>query len=187
MFLRKRCRCGSRKLQLLLLLLMLTFLLLMVTMLNPPTKDLNKEGISPSSTSSPKEGYQVGLAEPQEILDIRKDSPQYFPMEVLSSFISLREDELLMVLESPTVKRNHSKFKKEYQIVRQKNRRQEEEKQLRDPHYLLQVQPLLLQDGEETDTGELLSMTGLERHGFNEALSRQIPLHRELPEIRHPL
>ncbi|XP_015264245.1 PREDICTED: polypeptide N-acetylgalactosaminyltransferase 15 [Gekko japonicus] len=185
MLLRKRCRYGSRKLQFLLLLLVLSFLLLMVTMWNPAPKDLNKEGISSPANYNPKEGYQVHFGEPQEILDSPEDNEQYFPQEGLSPFISLREDELLMAIEEQTAKRNHVSPRKGYRMVRQQSRRQEENKQVQDPEFLLQSLPLQVR--EQADAGEQLLMAGLEVHGFNEALSQQLPLHRELPEVRHPL
>ncbi|XP_054846729.1 polypeptide N-acetylgalactosaminyltransferase 15 isoform X2 [Eublepharis macularius] len=184
MLLRKRCRCGSRKLQFLLLLLVLTFFLLMITMRNPAAKHLSKEGTSLLANYNPKEGYQVAFGQPQEILDSQENS-QYFPMEGLSPFISLREDELLVAIEVPTAKRNHIKTRKGYRMVRQQSRRQKENKQTQDPKFLLQSLPL--QAGEQADAGEQLLIAGLEVHGFNEALSQQIPLHRELPEVRHPL
>ncbi|XP_077160703.1 polypeptide N-acetylgalactosaminyltransferase 15 [Paroedura picta] len=182
MLLRKGCRYGSRKLQFLLLLLVLSFLLLVVTMRSPPPKDLNKEGISLPADYSPKEGYQVDFGEPQEILDFLENNEQYIPQEGRSPFIPLREDELLMAIEAPTAKRNP---KKGYRMVRQQSRKQEENKPVQDPE--LQLQPLPLQVGQQADAGEQLLMAGLEVHGFNEALSQQIPLHRELPEVRHPL
>nr|XP_056713984.1 polypeptide N-acetylgalactosaminyltransferase 15 [Euleptes europaea] len=185
MLLRKRCRYGSRKLQFLLLVLVLTFLLLMVSVRNPAPKDLNKEGISPPANYNPKEGYQVDFGEPQEIVDSPENSEQYFPLEGLSPFLSLREDELLVAIEAPTAKRKHFKPRKGYRMVRQQNKRQEEKKQVQDPEFLLQSLPL--QVGEQADASEQLLMAGLEVHGFNEALSQQIPLHRELPEVRHHL
>ncbi|XP_060104710.1 polypeptide N-acetylgalactosaminyltransferase 15 [Heteronotia binoei] len=184
MLLRKRCRYGSWKLQFLLLLLVLSFLLLMVTMWNPPPKDLTQEGISPPANYNPKEGYQVDFGEPQEILDSLENNQQYFPQEGLSPFISLREDELLMAIGAPTAKRNHVSPRKGYRMVRQQSRRQEN-KQVQDPEFLLQSLPL--QVGEQDDADEQLLMAGLEVHGFNEALSQKIPLHRELPDVRHPL
>ncbi|XP_042327193.1 polypeptide N-acetylgalactosaminyltransferase 15 isoform X2 [Sceloporus undulatus] len=187
MFLRKRCRHSSRKWQFLLLLLMLGFLLVMVTVLNPTAKDLNKEGESLQVKSIPNEGYQVDFGEPQEILDTQEDSEQYLSMEGLSPFISLREDELLVAIESPTGKRNHTKVKKGYRMVRQQSRKQEEGRQMQDSEFLLQSH-LVKEDGShnQTDAGEQ-AIGGLEMYGFNEALSKQIPLHRELPEVRHPL
>ncbi|XP_053118137.1 polypeptide N-acetylgalactosaminyltransferase 15 isoform X3 [Hemicordylus capensis] len=185
LILRKRCKYRSRKVPFLLLLLVLAFFLLMVTMLSQAPKALNREGLSQPAKSFPKEGCQVDFGEPQEILDAQEDSPQYLPMEGLSPFISLREDELLVALESDSAKRNHTKARKGYRMVRQQSRRQEEDRQVRDSELLLQSFPL--QDGGQTDAGELLAIGSLGTHGFNEALSKQIPLHRELPEVRHPL
>lgn len=181
MFLRKRCRYGSRKLQFLLLLLMLGFLLLMVTMLNPPPRDQNKEGTSQPVKFTLRERYQLDFAETQEMLETQEEKQQYYPMEGLSPFISLREDELLVAIVAPTIKRNHSRTRKGYRMVKQNKRHMEriEVKLKEDP------ESLPLQDGDWDDGGEQL--LGLEIHGFNEALSEQISLRRELPEVRHPL
>ncbi|XP_057280890.1 polypeptide N-acetylgalactosaminyltransferase 15 [Pezoporus wallicus] len=175
MFLRKKCRYGSRKLQFLLLLLMLGFLLLMVTMLNPPPSNQSKEGTFQPVELNPREGYQVDFAETQEMLETQEESQQYYPLDGLSPFISLREDELIVAVVSPTGKRNHSKARKGYRVVKQQSRRPEGKAE-GDPES--QLLPLPLQAA-----GEL----GLDTHGFNEALSERISLRRELPEVRHPL
>ncbi|KAM4657515.1 polypeptide N-acetylgalactosaminyltransferase 15 isoform 1-T2 [Amazona ochrocephala] len=175
MFLRKKCRYGSRKLQFLLLLLMLGFLLLMVTTLNPPPSNQSKEGTFQPVEFNPREGYQVDFAETQEMLETQEESQQYYPLDGLSPFISLREDELIVAVVSPTGKRNHSKARKGYRVVKQQSRRPEEKTE-GDPES--QLLPLPLQAA-----GEL----GLDTHGFNEALSERISLRRELPEVRHPL
>lgn len=154
-------------------------------MLSPAPKALDKEELIQSATFFPKDGYQVDFHEPQEILDTQEDSQQYFLMEGLSPFIAFQEDELLVAVESITPKRNHTKVRKGYRMVRQQSKRQEEAKQGQDPEQLLQALPL--QDEEQTEAGELLAIGGLEMHGFNEAISKQISLHRELPEVRHPL
>uniref|UniRef100_A0A8C6J9F1 Polypeptide N-acetylgalactosaminyltransferase n=1 Tax=Melopsittacus undulatus TaxID=13146 RepID=A0A8C6J9F1_MELUD len=175
MFLRKKCRYGSRKLQFLLLLLMLGFLLLMVTTLNPPPSNQSKEGTFQPVEFNPREGYQVDFAETQEMLETQEESQQYYPLDGLSPFISLREDELIVAVVSPTGKRNHSKARKGYRVVKQQSRRPEGKAE-GDPES--QLLPLPLQAA-----GEL----GLDTHGFNEALSERISLRRELPEVRHPL
>ncbi|XP_053266055.1 polypeptide N-acetylgalactosaminyltransferase 15 isoform X2 [Podarcis raffonei] len=184
MYPRTRCRYGPQKLQFLLLVLVLAFLLMMVTMLNPSVKDLNKERIPQPARSVPKEGYHVDFGETQEILDAQEDSQQHLPLEGLSPFISLKEDELLVAVGSLTAKRNHSRTRKGYRMVGQQSRRQEEKKQVRGPEFLLKSLPL--PGGERTEASEL-AVGGLETYGFNEALSKHIPLHRELPEVRHSL
>nr|XP_014434148.1 polypeptide N-acetylgalactosaminyltransferase 15 isoform X3 [Pelodiscus sinensis] len=187
MLLKKRCRYGPRKVYFLLLLLVLGFLLLMVTILNPPSRDLHKEGTSQPLKVSSREGYQVAFPETQEMLETQEESQQYYPMEGLSPFISLREDELLVAIESPTARRNHSKARKGYRMVKQQRKRQEEKtdvKPRRDQES--QLMSFSLQDAEEADGGEQLAIFGLETHGFNEALSERISLRRELPEVRHP-
>ncbi|KAF2983385.1 hypothetical protein EK904_000901 [Melospiza melodia maxima] len=98
MFLRKKCRYGSRKLQFLLLFLMLGFLLLMVTTLNPPPSNQSKEGTFQPVEFNPREGYQLDFVETQEMLETQEESQQYYPLDGLSPFISLREDELIMAV-----------------------------------------------------------------------------------------
>ncbi|NXJ14130.1 GLT15 acetylgalactosaminyltransferase, partial [Odontophorus gujanensis] len=181
MFLRKKCRYGSRKLQFLLLLLMLGFLLLMVTTLNPPASNRSKDGTFQPVEFDPREGHQVGFAETQEMLETQEESQQYYPLDGLSPFIPLREDELIAAVVSPTGRRNHSKARKGYRVVKQQSRRPEAKEG--DPESQLLSQPLW--DGRRVATGE--RPLGLETHGFNEALSERIPLRRELPEVRHPL
>ncbi|NXC82691.1 GLT15 acetylgalactosaminyltransferase, partial [Cercotrichas coryphoeus] len=182
MFLRKKCRYGSRKLQLLLLFLMLGFLLLMVTTLNPLPSNQSKEGTFQPVEFNPREGYQMDFVETQEMLETQEESQQYYPLDGLSPFISLREDELIMAVVSPTGKRNHSKARKGYRVVKQPSRRPEGKAE-RGP----ESQPLSLplQDGQGAAAGE--RPLGLETHGFNEVLSERIALRRDLPEVRHPL
>ncbi|XP_004939447.2 polypeptide N-acetylgalactosaminyltransferase 15 isoform X2 [Gallus gallus] len=181
MFLRKKCRYGSRKLQFLSLLLMLGFLLLMVTTLNPPASNRSKDGTFQPVEFNPREGHQVDFAETQEMLETQEESQQYYPLDGLSPFISLREDELIAAVVSPTGRRNHSKARKGYRVVKQQSRRPEAKEG--DPES--QLLSLPLGDGNGAATGE--RPLGLETHGFNEALSERIPLRRELPEVRHPL
>ncbi|XP_074840616.1 polypeptide N-acetylgalactosaminyltransferase 15 isoform X2 [Carettochelys insculpta] len=188
MFLRKRCRYGSRKIQFLLLLLMLGFLLLMVTILNPPSQDLNKEGAPQLLKLSPREGNQLDFLETQEMLETQEASRQYYPMEGLSHVISLQEDELLVAVVSPTARRNHSKTRKGYRMVKQKSKRKKEKTDVKlGGKKESQPTSFPLQQAEETDGREQFAIFGLETHGFNEALSERISLHRELPEVRHPL
>lgn len=181
MFLRKKCRYGSRKLQFLLLLLMLGFLLLMVTTLNPPLSNQSKDGTFQPVEFNPREGYQMGFGEPQEMLDTQEESQQYYPLDGLSPFISLREDELIAAVVSPAGRRNHSKARKGYRVVKQQSRRPEAKEG--DPES--QLEPLPLEDGHGAAVGQ--QPLGLETHGFNEALSERLSLRRELPEVRHPL
>ncbi|NXD35941.1 GLT15 acetylgalactosaminyltransferase, partial [Copsychus sechellarum] len=182
MFLRKKCRYGSRKLQFLLLFLMLGFLLLMVTTLNPLPSNQSKEGTFQPVEFNPREGYQMDFVETQEMLETQEESQQYYPLDGLSPFISLREDELIMAVVSPTGKRNHSKARKGYRVVKQPSRRP-----VGKAEGGPESQPLSLplQDGQGAAAGE--RPLGLETHGFNEVLSERIALRRDLPEVRHPL
>ncbi|XP_064269730.1 polypeptide N-acetylgalactosaminyltransferase 15 isoform X1 [Passer domesticus] len=182
MFLRKKCRYGSRKLQFLLLFLMLGFLLLMVTTLNPPPSNQSKEGTFQPVEFNPREGYQMDFVETQEMLETQEESQQYYPLDGLSPFISLREDELIMAVVSPTGKRNHSKARKGYRVVKQQSRRPEGRAEGGPESPPLS---LPLQEGHGAAAGE--RPLGLERHGFNEGLSERIALRRDLPEVRHPL
>ncbi|XP_039561024.1 polypeptide N-acetylgalactosaminyltransferase 15 isoform X1 [Passer montanus] len=182
MFLRKKCRYGSRKLQFLLLFLMLGFLLLMVTTLNPPPSNQSKEGTFQPVEFNPREGYQMDFVETQEMLETQEESQQYYPLDGLSPFISLREDELIMAVVSPTGKRNHSKARKGYRVVKQQSRRPEGRAEGGPGSPPLS---LPLQEGHGAAAGE--RPLGLERHGFNEGLSERIALRRDLPEVRHPL
>ncbi|XP_068008445.1 polypeptide N-acetylgalactosaminyltransferase 15 [Melanerpes formicivorus] len=182
MFLRKKCRYGSRKLQFLLLLLMLGFLLLMVTTLNPPPSNQSKEENFQPVEFNLREGNQMDSVETQEMLETQEENQQYYPLDGLSPFISLREDELIVAVVSPTGKRNHSKARKGYRVVKQQSRRPGARAE-GDPES--QLLPLPLPAGEGAAAGE--RPLGLETHGFNEALSERIPLRRELPEVRHPL
>ncbi|XP_027638564.2 polypeptide N-acetylgalactosaminyltransferase 15 isoform X1 [Falco biarmicus] len=182
MFLRKKCRYGSRKLQFLLLLLMLGFLLLMVTMLTPPPSTQSKDGTFQPVEFSPREGYQMDFAEPQEMLETPEESQQYYPLDGLSPFISLREDELIAAVVSPAGRRNHSKARKGYRVVRQQGRRPGGKAE-GDPEP--QLLSLPLQPGDGAAAGG--HPPGLDTHGFDEALSERISLRRELPEVRHPL
>ncbi|NXQ23351.1 GLT15 acetylgalactosaminyltransferase, partial [Alaudala cheleensis] len=181
-FLRKKCRYGKRKLQFLLLFLMLGFLLLMVTTLNPPPSNQSKEGTFQPVEFNPREGYQMDFVETQEMLETQEESQQYYPLDGLSPFISLREDELIMAVVSPTGKRNHSKARKGYRMVKQQSRRPEGKAEGGPESQPL---PLPLQDGQGAAAGE--QPLGLETHGFNEVLSERIALRRDLPEVRHPL
>lgn len=183
MFLRKKCRYGSRKLQFLLLLLMLGFLLLMVTTLNPPPSNQSKEGTFQPVEFNPREGYQVDFVETQEMLDTQEESQQYYPLDGLSPFISLREDELIAAVVSPTGRRNHSKARKGYRVVKQQSRRPEARAEGDAESPQLPARPLQPAEGAAAGQRPL----GLETHGFNEALSERISLRRDLPEVRHPL
>ncbi|XP_010211837.1 PREDICTED: polypeptide N-acetylgalactosaminyltransferase 15 [Tinamus guttatus] len=177
MFLRKKCRYGSRKLQFLSLLLMLGFLLLMVTTLHPPASTLSKEGAFQPVELGRGEGRPGGFAGPQEMPEPPEESQQYYPLEGLSPFISLREDELIAAVVSPAAKRNHSKARKGYRVVKQQGRRPEAQ-----PDASQRV-ALALQGGRGAGERHF----GLETHGFNEALSERVSLRREPPEVRHPL
>nr|XP_021393824.1 polypeptide N-acetylgalactosaminyltransferase 15 isoform X1 [Lonchura striata domestica] len=182
MFLRKKCRYGSRKLQFLLLFLMLGFLLLMVTTLNPPPSNQSKEGTFQPVEFNPREGYQMDFVETQEMLETQEESQQYYPLDGLSPFISLREDELIMAVVSPSGKRNHSKARKGYRVVKQQSRRPEGKAEGGPESRPL---PLPLQDGRAAAAGQ--RPLGPGAHGFNAELSERIALRRDLPEVRHPL
>uniref|UniRef100_A0A8C6YQ08 Polypeptide N-acetylgalactosaminyltransferase n=1 Tax=Nothoprocta perdicaria TaxID=30464 RepID=A0A8C6YQ08_NOTPE len=167
MFLRKKCRYGSRKLHFLLLLLLLGFLLLMVTTLSPPPGSVRQDGASPRVEPSHGEGHAGGFAEPQEMLEAQDEGQQDYPVEGLSPFISLREDELIAAAVWPAGRREHSRARKGYRVLRRPSRRP-------------QGSPLAAPAPHERRLGR-------DTRGSHEALGERLPLRRELPEVRHPL
>ncbi|XP_038596842.1 polypeptide N-acetylgalactosaminyltransferase 15 isoform X1 [Tachyglossus aculeatus] len=183
--LKKRCRYGSRQLQFLLLFLMLGCFLMMAVMLNPPSQDPQRARISRPEHLLPEDRYQLDFGESQEwVLETQEESQQYYPLEGLAPFLSLREDELLVA--NPTARRNQSRGRRGrgYRLVKKQGRRPEEFAEGRPGAgwrgmFVAFPRP----DGRGPGGDELLGET----HGFNEALSERISLHRELPEVRHPL
>ncbi|NWX84809.1 GLT15 acetylgalactosaminyltransferase, partial [Nothoprocta pentlandii] len=173
MFLRKKCRYGSRKLHFLLLLLLLGFLLLMVTTLNAPPGSGRQDGASPRVEPRRGEGAAGGFAEPQEMLEAQDEGQQDYPLEGLSPFISLREDELIAAAAWPAARRDHSRARKGYRVLRRPSSRP-------------RGSPLAA-PAPHGGEGAAERRPGRDTHGSNEALGERLPLRRELPEVRHPL
>lgn len=177
MLLRKRYRHGPCRLQFLLLFLMLGCVLLMVAMLHPPPHALHQAVTARAAQHSPEAGYRLNFGESQEwVLESDDEGQEYGPLEDLPPFISLREDQLLVAVVSPRVRRNQSQGRRggSYRFIKQSNRKLDHESLERDW-------------GAEEEDGEVSEEDELTPLGLEEALSSRIPLQRALPEVRHPL
>ncbi|XP_066207061.1 polypeptide N-acetylgalactosaminyltransferase 15 [Saccopteryx leptura] len=177
MLLRKRCRHGPCRLQFLLLFLMLGCVLLTVTVLLPPPHTLPQAVTAQAAPHSPDAGYRLDFEESQEwVLESEDEDQDYGPLEGLPPFSSLREDQLLVAVASPRVRRNQSQGSRggSYRFIKQPNRRLDHEAPDKDWG--------AEEEDEEVSEEEELSTLSLE-----EALSALIPLQRALPEVRHPL
>lgn len=177
MLLRKRCRHGPCRLQFLLLFLMLGCVLLMVAMLHPPPHALHQAGTARAAQHSPEAGYRLSFGESQEwVLESEDEGQEYGPLEDLPPFISLREDQLLVAVASPRLRRNQSQGRRgdSYRFIKQSSRSLDHEAPERD------------WGGEEEDE-EVSEENELSPLSLEEALSARIPLQRALPEVRHPL
>ncbi|KAI5200460.1 polypeptide N-acetylgalactosaminyltransferase 15 [Manis pentadactyla] len=174
MLLRKRCRRGPRRLQLLLLLLMLGCLLLTVTVLHTPPQAPLQAGTDPAARHRLEAGFRLDFGESQEWV-LEAEGQEYGPLEDLPPFLSLREDQLLVAMVSPWTRRNHSQGKRggSYRFAKQPSGSQDKEAPVRDW-------------GTE-EASEVSEKEELTSHGLEEALSARIPLQRALPEVRHPL
>ncbi|KAM5230990.1 polypeptide N-acetylgalactosaminyltransferase 15 isoform 2-T3 [Hipposideros larvatus] len=177
MLLRKRCRHGPCRLQFLLLFLMLGCLLLMVAMLHPPPHALHKAVTALAVQHRPEAGYHLNFGESQEwVLESEDEDQEYGPLEDLPPLISLREDQLLVAVASPRVRRNQSQGRRggSYRFIKQSSRMLDHEAPERD--WAAEEE-----DGEVSEEDELTPLS------LEEALSARIPLQRALPEVRHPL
>ncbi|XP_037380615.1 polypeptide N-acetylgalactosaminyltransferase 15 [Talpa occidentalis] len=174
MRLRRPCRHGPCRLQFLLLLLMLGGLLLMVAMRHPPP---HPQHLPPAQVMehSPEAGYRLDFGESQEW--VLEDDQEYSPLEDLPPFISLREDQLLVVVPHPRARRNQSQGRRggSYRLIQQPSRRLDEEAPERD------------WGAEEDDYRDVSEEEELSPLRLEQALSARIPLQRALPEVRHPL
>lgn len=177
MLLRKRCRHGPCRLQFLLLFLMLGCVLLMVAMLHPPPHALHKAVTALAIQHSPEAGYRLNFGESQEwVLESEDEDQEYGPLADLPPLISLREDQLLVAVASPRVRRNQSQGRRggSYRFIKQSSRMLDHEAPGRDW-------------GAEEEDGEVSEEDELTPLSLEEALSARIPLQRALPEVRHPL
>lgn len=176
MLLRKRCRHGPCRLQFLLPFLLLGCVLLM-TMLPPPPLPLNQAATAPAAQRSPEAGYRLHFGESREwVLEPEDEGQEYGPLEGLPPLISLREDQLLVAVASPRVRRNQSQGRRggSYRFIKQPSRRLDEESAERD-------WGAEEEDGEEPDEDELPARSP------EEALRAPARRQRALPEVRHPL
>ncbi|XP_036999853.2 polypeptide N-acetylgalactosaminyltransferase 15 isoform X2 [Artibeus jamaicensis] len=176
MLLRKRCRHGPCRLHFLVLLLMLGCTLLMVAMLPPPPHALDQTVTAQAAQHSQAAGYRLDFGESQEwVLESEDEDQEYGPLEGLPPFIS-REDQLLVAVASPRVRRNQSQGRRSgsYRLIKQPSRRLDQEASEKDW-------------GAEEEDEEVSEEDELTTLGLEEALSARIPLQRALPEVRHPL
>lgn len=176
MLLRKRCRHGPCRLQFLLLFLMVGCVLL-ITVLHAPRLPLDQAVTAPAAQRSPEAGYRLDFGESQEwVLEPEDEGQEYGPLEGLPPFISLREDQLLVAVASPRVRRNQSQGRRggSYRFIQQPSRRLDQESPERD-------WGAEEEDGEDPEEDELSPLS------LEEALSAHVPLQRALPEGRHPL
>ncbi|XP_006770239.1 PREDICTED: polypeptide N-acetylgalactosaminyltransferase 15 isoform X1 [Myotis davidii] len=177
MLLRKRCRHGPCRLRFLLLVLMLGCVLLMVAVLHPPPQALHQAVTARAAQHSPDAGYRLDFGESQEwVLESEDEDQEYGPLEGLPPLISLREDQLLMAVASPKVRRNQSQGRRggSYRFIKQPSRRLDQEAAEKD------------WGAEEVDQ-EASEEDALTTLSLEESLSARIPLQRALPEVRHPL
>ncbi|XP_051817409.1 polypeptide N-acetylgalactosaminyltransferase 15 isoform X2 [Antechinus flavipes] len=188
MLLRRRARGGPRRLQFLAGVLMLGCLLVTVTLLHPPLQDLSGDPSAQAEKPSPALGHQVDFGKPQDwVLETEEESQEYYPLEGLAPFISLKEDELLVAVASPRDRRNQSQSRRRggYRLVGQQGRRPEEGALARPAlPWGAELEGLSLPDSDADDGEEKF---GPDAYGFNEVLSQRISLRRELPEVRDPL
>lgn len=183
MLLRKRPRNGHSRLQFLLLFLTLGCVLMMVIMLHPPPPTLHQAVTAQASKHSPDMGYRLDFGDSQEwVLEAEGEGEgeEYSFLDGLPPFISLQEDQLLVVVASPRARRNQSQGRRHgsYQLIKHMSRRPDEEASERDWR--------TEEDGEESEE-EALTPLGLDPDGLNKPLSARLPLRRVLPEARHPL
>ncbi|XP_036917240.1 polypeptide N-acetylgalactosaminyltransferase 15 isoform X2 [Sturnira hondurensis] len=177
MLLRKRCRHGPCRLHFLVLLLTLGCALLMVAMLPPPPHALDQTVTAQAPQRSQAAGYRLDFGESQEwVLESEDEDQEYGPLEGLPPFIS-REDQLLVAVASPRVRRNQSQGRRSgsYRLIKQPSRRLDQEAPEKD------------WGAEEEEDEEVSEEDELTTLGLEEALSARIPLQRALPEVRHPL
>ncbi|XP_005317303.2 polypeptide N-acetylgalactosaminyltransferase 15 isoform X1 [Ictidomys tridecemlineatus] len=182
MLLKKRYRHGPCRLQFLLLFLMLGCVLMMVAMLHPPLHTGQQALTAQAIKHTPESRYHLDFGESQEwVLEAEDEGEEYELLEGLPPFISLREDQLLVAVASPRARRNQSQVRRggSYRLIKHLSKRPDEEAPEGD-------WGAKEEDGEVSEEKEMTPLS-LDSHGLNEALSARLPLHRALPEVRHPL
>lgn len=153
---------------------------MMVTMLHPPPPTLHEAVTVQASKHSSDAGYRLDFGDSQEwVLEAEDESEEYSFLDGLLPFISLQEDQLLVVVASPMAKRNQSQHprRSSYQFIKHPNRRPDEEAPERDWR--------TEEDGEDSE--ESLIPLSLDTESLNKALSDYLPSRRILPEVRHPM
>lgn len=152
----------------------------MVTMLYPPLPTLHQAVTAQASKHSSDTGYRLDYGDAQEwVLEAEDESEEYGFLDSLLPFISLQEDQLLVVVASPMAKRNQSQHPRRgsYQFIKHLSRRWNEEALERDWR--------TEEDGEDSE--ESLTPLSLDTDSLNKALSDYLPPRRVLPEVRHPM
>lgn len=153
---------------------------MMVTMLYPPLPTLHQAVTAQASKHSSDTGYRLDYGDSQEwVLEAEDKSEEYSFLDGLLPFISLQEDQLLVVVASPMAKRNQSQHPRRgsYQFIKHPSRRRDEEAPERDWR--------TEEDGEDSE--ESLTPLSLDTDSLNKALSNYLPPRRVLPEVRHPM
>lgn len=148
---------------------------MMVTMLYPPPPTLHQAVTTQASKHSSNTGYRLDYGDSQEwVLEAEDESEEYSFLDGLLPFISLQEDQLLVVV----AKRNQSQHPRQgsYQFIKHPSRRRDEEAPERDWR--------TEEDGE--DSKESLTPLSLDTD-LNKALSDYLSPRRVLPEVRHPM
>ncbi|XP_055985267.1 polypeptide N-acetylgalactosaminyltransferase 15 [Sorex fumeus] len=176
MLLRKRGRHGPCGPQLLLLFLTLGGALLLVAVRHAPEPRPGPRGPAASAHPDARESQQRMLE--------GEEGQEYDPLDGLPPFISLREDQLLVVVASPRARRSQSQGRRagSYRLIRQPGRRRAEE-ETADRDWAAEQE----QEQEQEVAGEVSQEEVLTPLRLEEALSASIPLHRAPPEGRHPL
>lgn len=149
----------------------------MVAVLPPPPQALHQADTAQAAQHSPEAGYRLDFGESQEwVLESEDEDQEYGPLEGLPPLISLREDQLLVAVASPRVRRNQSQGRRggSYRFIKQPSRRLDQEATEQD--WGAEEED---EEASEEDEGTKLSL--------EETLSARIPLQRALPEVRHPL
>ncbi|XP_040208886.1 polypeptide N-acetylgalactosaminyltransferase 15 [Rana temporaria] len=158
MLLRKRCRSLLCQLQVLVLLLALVLLLVMVAILDPEVQSEDSSGYIYQHHGTGQRWAGSYLLEQSE------DANQY-KVELLSPLSSLRDEELIAI-GIPGHSKNLEKIRRNiYKIVKHSKRKDEVN---------------IVTQSWQTENGR-------NRHEFNEDVNQKIPLHRTVPEGRHPL
>lgn len=156
--------------------------LLLVAVRHAPAHAPHTPGPAQPAPRSPAASYRLDFGESQEwVLEADDDEAQeYGPLDGLPPFISLREDQLLVVVASPRARRNQSQGRRggSYRLIRQPGRRQGEEAPERDWG---------AQEEDQEEDGGVSEEEAQTPLSLEEALSARVPLQRALPEVRHPL